>query len=224
MRDVGPFDDWNSQIDLVGRLDGTAPDASRTRTFHVAPRGNYDSYMSFDMESAPLQRLSYDGGEFLVAASNVKGRTRGLALWRGPHHEVATYVANAEALAVTPALDRLSGLRFHDEPDGLVVNSEVGETIRVKESFTFFPEVGTLDVYSPEVGLPLVPSWSGAKARLGEVWRSAFPEDPASTFFVVSSPSAVAVLTPRVHKREFQEKCAALLDGIASLAHTPKNG
>ena len=111
--DITKFDGWtfkmnaapsHSQVYVHQPMDGRSPDAQNRRTFHVARRGNFDTFIA-ERFGGVLQTVPFGDGEFIVAGSDDPAKSQGLLLWRGPFHEVQTYIPSALALAGTTAVD-----------------------------------------------------------------------------------------------------------------------
>lgn len=69
-KDYEVSDPWDSMITVTLPLDGRSPDARRQRALHVAHAGNYDYVIEKELKGSVVQRLSAQGGEFLVAVSS----------------------------------------------------------------------------------------------------------------------------------------------------------
>lgn len=180
-------------------LDGTRTDTSQVRNLHVAYSGNYDLILRDFIDAVIVQRLSSQGGELIVARSS-RADLQGLVLWRGPHHEVASWLPPvAEAEGIDP-IERFEGLRFLDSPEGLVIRAAGPDLyVRPLETVTDIDGVGTLYLYGADQALAKVPTWAGHGVGVGELWRSTTRNSEASaerTLFTVATPTVVATLAP----------------------------
>lgn len=214
------FDRWQSQVHVNRPMDGRSPDAQNRRTFHVAHRGNYDWFIS-DRFGGVLQRVPHGAGEFLIAGSQDPAKSQGLLLWRGPHHEVQTYIPSALALSGTAAVNYMADLQFVDTPEGLVIEPPTSvETVDVHESFLYAPRVAGLTFHPPGVGLGFVPGWRGASVPAGEVWRT--EDEVQGDHLVLGAASAVCVVVPAAGKKALLPRCLQLVKNIRSASMTRK--
>lgn len=214
------FDPWQSQVFVHQPMDGRSPDARSRRTFHVAHRGNYDAFIA-QRFGGVLQTVPFADGEFLVAGSEDPAKTQGLLLWRGPHHEVQTYIPSALALAGTTAVDYMAGLQFIDTPNGCVIEPASSvETVDVYESFLYALGVAGLTFHPPGVGLGFVPSWQGARVGAGEVWKT--EDENQGDHLVLGADRVVCVVAPASGKKSLMGRCLQLVKNINSVSMTGK--
>lgn len=209
------LDPWDSSIAVTGALDGRSPDRASIRQLHVARRGNYDPIME-RLHAEPTQRLSAYGGEIVVASSSLKG-VQGVVFWRGPHHDVASYLPYSMSMVPTEALRPLAGLEFADSADGVVVRPAVhlGETVSVLSASTHIDGVGMLDLLPPERGISFLPSWAGAAVPVGEVWHTEVNE---SEYYILASDQGVALLTPSPRLVNARESVENFVSGLTALS------
>ncbi|XBB66728.1 hypothetical protein ABFU82_21865 [Nocardioides sp. WV_118_6] len=184
---------WYSDVKVVAPLTGREPDQVHTRDFTVSPRGNHDYYMAEELRARPFARLASGGGEFIFCASD-DPRRQGLAMWRGQHHEISTYVPAPWARDDKYGLAWFEGLSYTDEPDGLVVHSE-RDTVVVDSLDISIAEVGYLYVHGAQSGLGFVPEHAGALLGVGELWKQ-LADDLALDHLIFASSTAVAVGSP----------------------------
>lgn len=220
LRETLTFDPWQSQVFVHQPMDGRSPDAQNRRTFHLAHRGNYDTFIA-QRFGGVLQRVPSGGGEFLVAGSEDPAKSQGLLLWRGPYHEVQTYIPSALALAGTTAVDYMAGLQFLDSPDGCVIQPASSvETVDVRESFTYAPGIAGLNFLPPGIGLGFLPAWRGAQVRAGEVWKT--QDELQGDHLVLGADRTVCVVVPAGGKKSLMPRCLELVKNINSASMTSK--
>lgn len=205
------IDPWDSMTTITMPLDGRSPDALSQKHLHVAHSGNYDYIIANKMNAEVVQRLSAQGGEFLVAASP-DTRYQGIGLWRGKYYEVAAYMPQSTTDA-SVALGPLMNLNFADSAEGLVITPELslGATVDVNLSTSYVSGVGEVDVRSAHHGLSLLPAWAGLKVEVGEMWKWQVSEEGNSDTdqrVVVASETAVLMINPRDHT------AAGLVDAV----------
>ena len=214
------FDPWQSQVFVHQPMDGRSPDAQNRRTFHVAHRGNYDTFIA-ERFGGVLQTVPFGDGEFLVAGSDDPRKTQGLVLWRGPHHEVQTYIPSALALDGEAAVDYMAGLEFIDSPSGCVIEpASPGESVDVRESFTYAPGVAGLNFHPPAIGLGYLPAWRGAQVRAGEVWKT--QDEIQGDHLVLGADRTVCVVVPAGGKESLMARCLELVKNINSASMTAR--
>lgn len=211
------LDPWQSQVHVYSPTDGRQPDARRRRTFHVAHRGNYDWMIGTRFSEREPYSLTMGDGQLMIYSSTDPRATQGLMLWRGPYHEVQTYLPNDVALDGGRAVDYMADLTFEDSPTGLVIHPhpDSGQVVQVFESFTYVPGISGLTFHSAAVGLGFVPTWKGASAPAGELWKS--DDGLGMNFIVLAADSAVCVLTPAAGKASLMSSCLDLASSIRGL-------
>lgn len=188
---------WSAVVRVERPLDGRSPDAMRTNELHVARRGNYDYVMLELFKGEVRQRLSAQGGEFIVSRSS-EDIDQCVAVWRGPFHEIATYGPNRPDADVSTIIGPLLGLTFQDSADGLVVTPQSGAsaTVSVMGVFNSVLGVGAVEVKSAAEGIGAVPTWSGAKVPAGELWKVEETEDSGDAHLLLATRSAVVAISP----------------------------
>lgn len=197
---------WDSMVRVQSPLDGRSPDAVRTNELHVAHRGNYEGVIEEDMGGSIRQRLSTQGGEFIVSESPPEV-DQCVAMWQGKFHEIATYAPNRPDADVASALAPLRGLRFVDSEIGLRVLPKLGSkrTVSVIEASNFVDGVGAIDVLPVSEVLGSVPAWSGLRVRAGELWKVQMIEeddDEKTEYLQLATTSALVVITPAGFEKE----------------------
>jgi len=209
-------DPWDSYIRITMPLDGRSPDAKRTRQLHIAHRGNYDYVIEVLQRGAIYHRLTAQDGEFLVSASRDPG-TQGVALWRGPYHEIATFVPHSRLLDAALAMRPLMGLTFEDSPEGLRVIPQpvLNATLSVTESSTYVRGIGTITMRSAAEGMAAVPAWAGAKVPAGELWKVEVVEqgdNETVRYLQLATRSAVMLIAPDANAIKSSQPFAPALD------------
>lgn len=193
-------DPWDSTVFITMPLDGRSPDALRRRELHIAHRGNYDDVIA-ELDAEIFHRLHSQRGQFLAAAP--RGSGAGVALWRGPHHEVAVPIPNnTGARDPAAALRPLMGLDFDDSPEGLRITPQprLNATLTVQDSYNYVTGVGEVGVHPASGALGSVPTWSGAKVPEGEIWRmdeeGDEDADEPRQFLLFAGKAAIMTITP----------------------------
>lgn len=194
------IDPWDSMVRLTFPLDGRSPDIVRTRQLHISHAGNHDYTIETELEAEIYHRLSAQGGEILVAASR-HAEAQGMALWRGPYHEVSTYVPDSTHRDVSRAMRPLLGLTFLDSPDGLEIipDPSMSAELSMMDSTTCVEGIGEVDVFGSAEALGSVPSWSGSKVAAGEIWRIENQEegdDEVERLIQLATETALLVINP----------------------------
>ena len=159
------------------------------RGFMVGPRATVDTAVEGVLRGVIRERVGFAGGEFVVA----DGQDESLGAWVGPWHSV--YGWFADPLRETSSiLGYFSDLAFVDTVRGVRISSRRERLARVIVSKQI-PGVGRVQIMKGTEAIGLVPSWSGARVRAGELWRKAAEEpEGAHVHLVLASRSAVAVL------------------------------
>jgi hypothetical protein len=172
----------------------TASDrATLQRAFQIGPTGTALSHATVLLEAEVRERFRMHGGEVLLA---VGPDDAGIAAWTGPWHDLYAFVYGdqRESAAVAWYFDRLA---VRDDPEGLRVRpTHPGEEIHAVTLSTSVPSAGHLEVTDARESAALLPRWSGARVRSGEVWRrkAADGPDPSEQVVVHASETAVTVL------------------------------
>jgi hypothetical protein len=188
---------WDSTIRVrVKRPYAGVASGLQLRQLHIAPTGNYDRVIEKMIFGTVVQRVRAQGGEFVIARGQ-PGR-QGIVYWRGPWHEIAAWLLPNQDSRGSDALRLLEGLDFVDAPGGLSVLPRLpaAESVEVLDACARVPGVGWIDVYPAAAQMiGLVPAWSGAKVKAGEVWRKRPPNGGVSSF-VLAGHSAISVINP----------------------------
>ncbi|MBB3040838.1 hypothetical protein [Nocardioides soli] len=205
-------------------LNGKYPDRAQGRELHVTFAGGYDPIAFQLLDAHVEQQLTVPGGEFIVYRSS-RSDLQGLALWRGPYHEIASWLPPvAESEGIDP-WGRFSGLRIEDAPDGVLVTSaaESAVNVRVTDVSNYVEGVGMLYFYAPAEALGRVPTFKGRSVPSGEVWRTTvtdLDDGPVQTHFVLASPQSVVSLVP---EHGAAPKYGRQLAFLESLLHVESN-
>lgn len=193
---------WDSTVRIrSGRPDGRRADNAWMREIHIAPSGNIDFLLENFLDARVTQRLvARGGGTFLIAESR-QADLQGVALWRGEWHEAVAYLSPSEMGVGSRPLRVFEGLGFIDSPRGLRIVPGYGrEThIQVMDVSTYVEGAGEIEIGPAAEALQMVPTWSGAQVRGGEVWRvdTTLDEDAGAQHgLMMASRSAVLTLTP----------------------------
>lgn len=190
--------EWFSDISIVGTLTGQSPDEANIRQLAIANRGNCDALMTETLDATVYQQLGYQGGEFLIASSSTPG-TQGMAIWRGPHHEIYTYLPYSVSLDPSSALTLLEGLDFDDTAEGLVVTPHVGldETVIVQSSSVHVEGVGLVEMIPGSEAVPLIPLWEGLEVIAGELWKLLETLGGVTkVHYLLATPTAAVIVSP----------------------------
>lgn len=215
---------WSATVQIrTQRPYAGTPDGMQLREFHVARAGNYDLVIRRLLAGRWNHKVEAQGGHFMIAGS--EDDDRGLALWRGPWHEVATWLVDPIS-PPSKAILRFAGLRFNDQPDGLTIEPALPgvETVEVIDVRKHIPTVGFLAIMPPQVSMQLVPSWSGAPLPTGEVWRQELsqPDEPLDVVLVHATPTTVALLHGKGNDRGREEPRLAFLEKLTELTWTSR--
>lgn len=215
---------WDSTIRVApAKPDGKNPDEAYMREYHLAQRGNADYIIDHLLDAEVKQVLQAQGGQFLIAIS--RRDLQGLALWRGKWHEIATFLLPSQRGAGTAPLDAFKGLKFSDSPEGLVVTPPAasGMEVSVLDVCTNVPGVGEIELKPADKALWMIPTWSGAKVRAGEVWKidatQEFDTDAHRNLFLAST-SAVITVTPDDTTSTDLRRPLSFLESVATVSWT----
>lgn len=194
------------------------PTNRQVRGFALAFRGNYDLVIEKVLHGKVVERFSNGGGEILLA----RGPEQAIVLWRGQWHEAAMWLSDPD-IDTAQAISVFEGLTFVDDPLGLRVRTENPETeiVETTEVVKYVPGVGYLDIKTSAAGIHLVPKWSGARTRAGEVWRStheATAAEPAASILIHATPSTVTVLNGDGQQKSDEAPRVEFLNQLAELS------
>ncbi|WUH99508.1 hypothetical protein OHR68_39475 [Spirillospora sp. NBC_00431] len=189
-------DHWSADVLVrLRRPYAGVPKGRQLREFHVAPIHNYDGVLKEVINGRWVHTVESQGGTFLVGHTD-EGE-QGIAIWRGRWHEIATWLAEPR-MAGSRALSYFEGLQFKDAPDGLRVISQAAhaEDVEVRDVDVYVPTVGLLSIQPVTKAHQLVPSWSGAKTKVGEIWReeTSAPDDPTEILLLHATSTTVTTL------------------------------
>jgi hypothetical protein len=186
---------WTASVVVTRRRPyaGVAEGPDR-RELHVAPKGNYDLVLRYELSGHWAHTLEAQGGHIMVGHSDSKDQ--GIAVWRGRWHEVATWLADPK-MAPELAARWFENLRFTDTPEGMLVESTrpAIDEVEVADVDTYVPGAGYLTIMPPTGAMHLVPRWSGARVTSGEVWIEDEPtgDDDKLTVLHVSETAVTRV-------------------------------
>jgi hypothetical protein len=189
---------WSASVRVTTKRPyaGT-PDGLQLRDLHIANTGNYDLVLERVLDGRWVNIVEAQGGNFLIGHSDTA--EQGLAVWRGPWHEAATWLPDPK-MSGSDALRYLARLYFEDSPEGLCVMPTAAaiDAIDVLDVSKKIPDVGFLDIRKPETAHQLVPAWSGAPVPTGEVWMEELAptsEGAPQVVLVHATPSTVTTLS-----------------------------
>jgi len=161
----------------------------------IGPVGTVEGHVRQLLKGRFTERLSGRGGQFLVGRSDVDGH--GLVAWQGRWNEVYGWV-NQPDVPTSQMLRLFDRLTFRDSRLGVrvVTRAIPKETLYAIEITKHVPGVGFLFIHKGNDAAELLPRWSGARVRSGEVWRKnvALPGNAGEEVLVHASSSAVTVL------------------------------
>ncbi len=201
---------WSASVRITtNRPYAGTPEGLDLRQLHLTRAGNYDHVLERVVDGHWSNVVQMQGGQCMIGHSD--RADQGLAVWRGPWHEAATWLPDPK-MQGSHVLRYFAGLGFHDSPDGLRVSATrpAAHTVEVLEVSKRIPEVGHLDIRPPGLAHRLVPVWSGATVPTGEVWaEEAFPGSSESPDMVVihATPTTVTTLAgERDHKQHCERR------------------
>jgi len=193
--DSGLAEPWFTENRV--RFSGT-PEASSVggRAFETGPVGTVDGHVAVLLNGTYLAEYPAQGGTFLLAA-NVDGSI-GLVAWQGRWHEAYCWV-NEPRATHAQMLGNLDDLTFTDTPAGLRVALPSGQSWQRITAQKNLPSIGYLTVRKAATEEAALPTWSGHRLAVGEVWRqiSDAKEAAPTPVLVCATPTAVATLNPR---------------------------
>lgn len=166
----------------------------RNRAFQVGPVGIVELHTEYILKGEIVDRLSFAGGSLVVARSHVD--ERGLAAWQGRWHAVYAWL-NTPGTTVSTVIGLFDRLEFVDSPAGVVVRtgSVPAETLYAEQVTKHIPGAGLLSITPAQDAMSLIPTWSGARVRSGEVWQKTVPTATGTArWFLHASPTAVTVV------------------------------
>ena len=214
---------WSSSVRITTRRPyaGT-PQGLQVRHLHIAHAGNYDRVLESVIEGRWVNVVQAQGGQFLIGHSDTC--EQGLALWRGPWHEAATWLPDPQ-MPGSHALRYLDRLWFEDNPNGLSIRpaSEAVNTVEVLEVSKRVPDVGYLDIRRPATAHQLVPAWSGARVPTGEVWReetSPNPDQASDVVLIHATPTTVTTIAGHRDQKHRYEERVEFLNQLTELSWT----
>ncbi len=171
---------------------GTAP-TLRERAFQIGPVGTIVMHAQHILKGAVEEEFSALGGT-MVIARNAEGL--GIAGWRGRWHEMYMWL-NVPKMTARDVLGRYDRLTLLDSPLGLRVRTGTvpKETVYAEEVVKHVPNTATMTIHAGRSSTEVLPTWSGAKVRSGEVWRREVSTDGGTrNVFMHANRSAVTVL------------------------------
>ncbi|GAA2759115.1 hypothetical protein [Actinopolymorpha rutila] len=161
---------WSGSVRITtNRPYAGTPEGLDLRQLHLTRAGNYDHVLERVIDGHWSNVVQMQGGQCMIGHSD--SADQGLAVWRGPWHEAATWLPDPK-MPGSHVLRYFAGLGFHDSTDGLRVTATrpAVHTVGVLEVSKRVPGVGHLDIRQPALAHRLVPVWSGARVTTGEVW------------------------------------------------------
>lgn len=189
---------WSASVQVTTKRPyaGT-PDGLQLRDLHITVVGNYDMVLERVIGGRWANVVEAQGGHLLIG--HCETAEQGLAVWRGPWHEVATWLPDPR-MSGSDALRYFARLYFEDSPEGLCVRptAPAVDRVEVLDVSKKIPGVGFLDIRKPETAHQLVPDWSGAPVPTGEVWMedvASTPQEPSKIVLLHATPSTVTTLS-----------------------------
>ncbi|MGH3757529.1 hypothetical protein [Actinophytocola sp.] len=210
-------DPWSAQVRLTARDPARLlPTGHQVRGFDIEFAGNYDYVIAEVLHGTVTDRLDSRGGQLLLA----RGDQQALALWRGPFHEAAIWLSDPRT-PTAHALRYFDGITFTDSAAGLVVESQTPDVEEVEtiEVIKRVPGVGYLDVKNAAAAFELVPTWAGAKASAGEIWRQIDDDLPV---FILANTTTVTVLSGEGKQKSTEGPRLEFLDRLTTLSWTER--
>ncbi|MQA26897.1 MAG: hypothetical protein GEU94_15875 [Micromonosporaceae bacterium] len=144
-----------------------------------------------------------------------------MAAWRGPWHGLLTGRTGPrpQVESYTRVFD---ALHLTDTRDGLLVRPRSARQV-VFEPFTVFkeiPGIGDLRIQRPHEAEVSLPTWRGARARDGEIWRKPFTDEgevprARPEVLILATPTAVVELIPGPEDTEDSAEAADFVAGLA---------
>ena len=212
---------WSASVRITTKRPyaGT-PEGLQQRHLHVTPAGNYDLVLERELEGRWVNVVQAQDGYCMIGHSDTA--EQGLALWRGPWHEAATWLPDPR-MSGSDALRYFARLWFVDSPDGLTIRpvSAAVDSVEVLDVSKRVPEVGHLDIRRPATAHPLVPAWSGASVPTGEVWHeemSPTPDLSSDVVLIHATPSTVTTVSGEREETDRWESRFEFLDQLAHLS------
>jgi len=164
-------DPWFSSFRVVlDRPYSGLPTEPELRGFEIAPAGNLEPLLAEVRPGRVIEELSAQGGLLRIGRVDEDGQH--VAAWTGRWHEVRAWMPPSDTPA-RQALAHFEGLRFHDSPLGVRVEPFAVPAARIEaeDVIKLVPGIGFLNIMRADNAAGLVPAWSGARVRSGEVWR-----------------------------------------------------
>jgi hypothetical protein len=189
---------WSASVQVTtNRPYAGTPDGLQLRDLHITAAGNYDMVLDRVIGGRWENIVEAQGGHCLIGHCDTA--EQGLAVWRGPWHEVTTWLPDPK-MSGSDALRYFARLYFEDSPDGLCIRPTAPAIDRVKvlDVSKKIPGVGFLDIRKPEIAHQLVPAWSGAPVPTGEVWMeevASTPEEGPQIVLVHATATTVTTLS-----------------------------
>ena len=167
------------------------------RAFETGPVGTVDGHVAILLSGQYVAEYAGQGGTFLVAQN--ADNSMGLVAWQGRWHEAYGWV-NVPNATHAQALETLADLSFTDTPAGLLVrprDTEVYQRITVTKHIR---GIGYARITQTARVANELPTWSGHRVRVGEVWRQEVAAEvggrhPAA--LVCATPTAVITVDAR---------------------------
>ncbi|MGW0230624.1 hypothetical protein ACWDWO_20095 [Actinopolymorpha singaporensis] len=214
---------WSASVRITtNRPYAGTPEGLDLRHLHIARAGNYDHVLERVVDGHWSNVVQMQGGQCMIGHSD--SADQGLAVWRGPWHEAATWLPDPK-MPGSHVLRYFAGLGFHDSPHGLrvIAARPAVHNVEVLEVSKRVPEVGHLDIRQPALAHRLVPVWSGAPVPTGEVWAEEVSpwseKSPAGSDMVVihATPSTVTTLPGEGDHKHLCERRVEFLHRVTEM-------
>jgi hypothetical protein len=196
---------WFCWAELVPNGQSSSPrTAGERRGFMVGPTSAVDVAITGVLQGTVRERVRFAAGDFVIA----DGQKESFAAWIGPWH--AAYGWFSPNTPSTTVLGTFSGLAFVDDALGLRINSRterLGRLLVTKR----IPDVGLMQIMRGTEAAGLLPTWSGATVRAGEVWRKAVSDGDTNPHqhLLFASTSAVVIMDADPDRLKFHPDAPA---------------
>lgn len=172
--------------------DGPVGTANSIRGLMVGPTGVTDNNVKYMLGGDYVGEYAADGGTVLIAKAD--DGSAGLVAWCGRWHEAWAGIPGDATHG--EALKTFDGLRFKDTPRGLRIVLGPGKSWNAMTAIKEVPSVGDLIFERAGDRLDRLPTWSGARTRVGEVWRLDLKDlvGPGKSRLVMANNSVFATL------------------------------
>jgi hypothetical protein len=167
--------------------------------FTVCQRGGADRLVTA-LDLNDVQVESHRGTELMFGYSTAQEAS--LTAWRGQWHELHIHRTGPRPSveSVTRVVDAFI---LTDTPEGLLVRPRAPRQVTFEPLVVYrsLPGVGSLRVQKPHESGITVPTWRGASARTGEIWRKPFTDGgelgrARAEVLILATATAVSELIP----------------------------